>query len=111
VRRYIPRKGDFVVLTFNPQSVHEQRGRRPTLIISNDLFNQHTGLAISCPITSTNRQIPFHVAIPNHPPLKGFVMVDQVKSIDFKSRKVKYIGKAPAELLNKVLGVLDACLY
>lgn len=41
---YIPRKGDFVALTFDPQSVHEQRGRHPALVISNDLFNKHTAL-------------------------------------------------------------------
>ena len=41
---YIPQKGDFVIVTFDLQSGHEQRGRRPALVISNTLFNQHTGL-------------------------------------------------------------------
>ena len=46
VPTYIPRKGDYVAATFDPQSGHEQKGRRPALVISNDLFNRHTGLAI-----------------------------------------------------------------
>ena len=52
---YVPRKGDFVALTFDPQSGHEQRGRRPALVVSNDLFNKHTGLCIACPVTNARR--------------------------------------------------------
>jgi len=109
--RYIPKKGEFVALTFDPQSGHEQKGRRPALVISNDLFNQHTGLAIVCPITNTNRNLPFHVKIPEGRSLTGFVMVDQVKSIDYAARNVKRIETAPTQLVNEVLAILDACLY
>jgi len=111
VPRYIPQKGDFITLTFDPQSGHEQKGRRPALVVSNDLFNRHTGLAIVCPITNTNRNIPFHVPIPDNTGITGLVMVDQVKSVDYMSRRARRIGKAPAPLLEKVLGILDACLY
>ncbi len=45
--RYVPKKGDFVALSFDPQSGHEQQGRRPALVVSNDLFNQHTGDCLS----------------------------------------------------------------
>ena len=61
---YVPHKGDFVALTFDPQSGHEQRGRRPALVVSNDLFNKPTGLCIACPVTNTRRDYPFHVSIP-----------------------------------------------
>ena len=108
---YIPRKGDFVALTFDPQAGHEQRGRRPALIVSNDLFNRHTGMAVACPITNTDRRFPFHVAVGEDSPVTGFVMVDQVKSTDFLARRAKRIGRAPDALLNEVLAVLDACLY
>ena len=108
---YIPKRGDFIVVTFDPQLGHEQEGRRPALVISNTLFNKHTGLAIVCPITNTYRNFPFHVKIPDQSSLTGFIMVEQVKSIDFVSRKVKYVEKAPSKTLNEVLGILDACLY
>jgi mRNA interferase MazF len=108
---YTPKKGDFVVLTFDPQSGHEQKGRRPALVISNDLFNQHTGLAIVCPITNTNRNIPFHVKIPEETSLTGFIMVDQVKSIDYVARNIKLIESAPIELINEVEYILNVCLY
>src|SRR3990172_7271161 len=108
---YVPRKGDFVALTFDPQSGHKQRGRRPALVVSNDLFNRHTGLCIACPITNTGRDYPFHVAIPPGEGVTGFIMVEQVKSIDFRSRKARRVGKASAEMLEEVLSILDACIY
>ena len=108
---YIPRKGDLVTLSFDPQSGHEQKGRRPALVISNDLFNRCTGLAMVCPITNTDRKIPFHVAVPSSASLTGFVMVDQVKSVDYKARRVHKIKKGPQALLDEVLGILDACIY
>jgi mRNA-degrading endonuclease toxin of MazEF toxin-antitoxin module len=55
--KYIPEKGDFITLTFDPQSGHEQKGRRPALVVSNYLFNKATGLAIVCPITNTDRTV------------------------------------------------------
>ena len=108
---YIPRKGDFVALTFDPQSGHEQKGRRPALVVSNDLFNRHTGLAIVCPITNTIRNFPFHVPLPYNTELTGVVMVEQVKSIDYKSKRNKKIAKADKELIEEVLSLLDACIY
>jgi len=111
MKAYSPQKGDFISVTFDPQSGHEQKGRRPALVVSNTLFNEKTGLAIVCPITSTNRDYPFHVAIINHPQINGFVMVEQVKSIDYRARQIKKIGTAPEDLLSEVLSLLDACLY
>lgn len=108
---YIPRKGDFIAVTFDPRSGHEQRGHRPALVVSNDLFNKHSGLCIVCPVTSTRRDYPFHVGIPESEEVAGFVMVEQVKSIDFRSRKARCIGKAPVEVLERALSLLDACIY
>ncbi len=76
-----------------------------------DLFNRHTGLCIACPITNTRRDYPFHVSIPEGQEVTGFVMIEQVKSIDFRARKAKRIGKAPEPVLEEALSLLDACLY
>jgi mRNA interferase MazF len=109
--RYIPQRGDFVALTFDPQSGHEQKGRRPALVISNRLFNQHTGLALVCPITNTKRKIPFHVSVSEKSNLTGFIMVEQIKSVDYRSRRVSFIERASQETLNEVLAILDAIAY
>jgi mRNA interferase MazF len=108
--KYIPEKGDLITLSFDPQSGHEQKGRRPALIVSNYLFNKATGLAIVCPITNTDRKIPFHLAVPASSSLTGFVMVEQVKSIDFNARKAKFVEKAPPELIDDVLEIIDVCI-
>jgi mRNA interferase MazF len=108
--RYVPRKGDFVTLSFDPQSGHEQKGRRPALVISNYLFNKHTGLAIVCPVTNTDRQIPFHLPVQASSSLTGFVMVDQVKSVDYVARRARLIEKGSRELLEDVLEVLNVCI-
>ena len=110
MRRYIPRKGDFLTLSFDPQAGHEQKGRRPALVISNDLFNQHTGLAIVCPLTNTDRGFPFHLKVPGEAALTGFVMVEQVKSVDYVMRRASFVEQAPAGLLDDVQALLDACL-
>ncbi len=107
----MPKKGDMVIVTFDPQAGHEQKGRRPALILSHELFNKHTGFAIACPITNADRKIPFHVKIPPSASLTGFVMVEQVKSIDTQSRRIKYVEKAPSELMSEVLSILDACVF
>ena len=111
MKPYVPRKGDFVAVTFDPHLGHEQRGRRPALVVSNTIFNEHTGLAIVCPLTNTDRGFPFHVPVINDPDITGFVMVEQVKSIDFRARKAKRIGTAYDGVLEEVLSILDACIY
>ena len=107
---YVPQKGDLVALSFDLQSGHEQKGRRPALVLSNGLFNKATGLAMVCPLTTTDRGIPFHVPVANRTRLAGFVMVEQIKSVDFRSRQAKFICAAPKSLLDDVQGILSACL-
>jgi len=63
VSGYVPEKGDFVWLTFDPQAGHEQKGRRTAVVVSNTLFNKKTGLAFVCPTTTRERGYPFHVSI------------------------------------------------
>ena len=108
---YIPRQGDIIAITFDPQSGHEQKGRRPAIVVSKDLFNRSTGLAFVCPVTNTEGGFPFHVPIPKDSKLTGFIMVEQVRSVDFRSRRAKRIEHGKEELLSDVLSILDACIY
>jgi mRNA interferase MazF len=107
---YIPDKGDFISVSFDPQSGHEQKGRRPAIVVSNLLFNRATGLAIVCPITNTDRRIPFHLPVPKSSSLTGFVMVEQVKAIDYKARNAKFIEKATDELLEEINAIVNVCI-
>lgn len=108
---YIPKQGDIIAVTFDPQSGHEQKGRRPAFVVSKDLFNRSTGLAIVCPVTKTDRGFPFHVRIPEGSRLTGFIMVEQIKSVDFRSRRAIRIEHGSDGMLSDVLSILDACIY
>ncbi|MCD4655560.1 type II toxin-antitoxin system PemK/MazF family toxin [bacterium] len=108
---FIPKQGDIIAISFDPQSGHEQKGRRPAFVVSKNLFNRSTGLAIVCPITSTDRGFPFHVPIPQDSKINGFVMIEQVKSVDFHYRRAKLIEHSSDKLLSEVLSILDACIY
>ena len=107
--RYIPELGDIVALTFDPQRGHEQKGRRPAIIISNKVFNQHLGLAFACPITNTKRDFPFHIEVDSNQ-LTGFIMVEQMKSIDYRSRKIKFIEKAKQNTIDEVLSIIESII-
>jgi len=106
---YIPEQGDIVILSFDPQSGHEQKGRRPAIIVSNKTFNQHLGLSFACPVTNTKRDFPFHIKIQSNN-ITGFIMVEQMKSIDYNSRNVKFIEKANQETISQVLGIIDSII-
>jgi len=109
VVKYIPDQGDIVTLNFDPQSGHEQKGRRPAIIMSNKIFNQHLGLAFACPITNTKRDFPFHIAVESEN-ITGYIMAEQMKSIDYKSRSIKFIEKANAQMVNDILSIIDSIL-
>jgi len=107
--KYIPEQGDIVTLNFDPQSGHEQKGRRPAVIISNKVFNQHLGLAFACPVTNTKRDFPFHIEIGSKN-ITGFIMGEQMKSIDYNSRNIKFIEKASQKTMNQILGIIDSII-
>ncbi|MFZ5754879.1 MAG: type II toxin-antitoxin system PemK/MazF family toxin [Bacillota bacterium] len=106
---YIPKKGDIVWLDFTPQSGHEQKGRRPAIVISNDFFNNKTGLAVVCPITSSRRDYPLHVEISGCKKVTGYIMVEQVKSVDYLARGAELIERAPETVINETLSRFFAC--
>ena len=76
-------------------------------MISHQTFNAGTGLAIVCPITNTNRGVPFHLPIPTTSSLTGFVMVEQVKSVDFISRNARFVEQAPQDFVDDVIAIMD----
>lgn len=107
---YIPRRGDAVWLNFNPQSGHEQAGRRPALVLSPEEYNRKTGLAIFCPITSQVKGYPFEVKLPAGLPVNGVVLADQVKSLDWRVREAALIKKLPPAIVNQASDLLAALI-
>ncbi|HVO44639.1 MAG TPA: endoribonuclease MazF [Aggregatilineales bacterium] len=107
---YVPDRGDLVWLTFNPQTGHEQAGRRPALTLSPLRYNQIVSLALFCPVTSQVKGYPFEVGLPPGLPVSGVVLADQVRNLDWNARQVTFIAKAPTTTIREVLGKLDTLL-
>ena len=97
---YIPDKGDIVSLSFDPSAGNEIMKRRPALVISRQVFNEHTGFAIVAPITSTVRGMALEVVL-NGTSTQGVVLVHQLRSLDVESRGIEFIEKAPAPITTR----------
>lgn len=103
-------QGDIVYLDFDPQAGHEQKGRRPALVVSNDLFNRVSTLTMVCPITHTDRRSPFHVQLDAGTKTDGFIMCDQARMLDLHSRRASFAEKAPAGITAEAVDILIALL-
>lgn len=106
---YIPQAGDIVWLNFTPQTGHEQAGHRPALVLSPQTYNQKTSLMLCCPITTQIKNYPFEVLIAGNP--ASVILADQVKSLDWRSRKAKRKGSASldelAEVRAKIMALIE----
>jgi len=107
---YVPRRGDVVWITLNPQAGHEQAGRRPAVVLSPAVYNGKVGLAILCPITNQIKGYPFEVLIPPGMAVSGAILADQVKSLDWRARNAEWICTLPGEMVNEVLQKLGTLL-
>jgi len=96
------RHGDIIVLDLDPQAGHEQKGRRPAVVISNDLFNRYSRMFMICPITHTDKRHPFHIPLDDRTETKGVVLCDQARILDVKARNYGFVERLPTELLDKV---------
>ena len=101
-RVYVPDAGDLVWLTFDPQAGHEQRGRRPALILSPRIYNSKARLAIACPVTSHAKGYPFEVPLPPGGKISGVILADHVKNLDWEARKVAFEAKVHTDVLTDV---------
>lgn len=102
---YVPERGDVVWMDFDPQKGSEIKKTRPALTLSPKSYNAKTGLGLFVPITSSIKGYPFEVNFTNKD-IKGVILVDQIKSLDWRIRKAKKITrmdkKAISESLRKV---------
>jgi mRNA interferase MazF len=110
VGRYVPRRGDLVWISLNPQAGHEQAGRRPAVVLSPETYNARVGLALFCPLTSRIKGYPWEVPLPAGLSFMGAVLADQVKSLDWRVRFVEKAGELPRAVINEIIGKLGTLL-
>lgn len=108
--KYIPEQGDIIYLDFNPTIGHEQKGKRPALVLSNRGFNLYTNMALVCPITSNIKEFPLHIMLSSEQKIKGVVMCEQIKVIDYIARNAKFIEKIDETKYDEILEVIKSII-
>ena len=108
-----PARGEIWLADLDPTRGHEQAGRRPVLIVSDDIFNQGpAGIVIAIPITSTLRPIPSHVRL--SPPEGGLkndsaALCEAIRSIS-KERLTRRWGTVSPARMRVIEGALRILL-
>ncbi|MCL2834667.1 MAG: type II toxin-antitoxin system PemK/MazF family toxin [Treponema sp.] len=104
------KQGSIIMVDFDPQLGHEQRGRRPALVISNEIFNKYSEMAIICPITNTDKNHPLYVKLNKKTKTTGVILCDQIKTMDIKARNFKILEDIPEDILENVLDIVFSLL-
>lgn len=109
VGKYIPRQKDIVFVDFNPIKGYEQAGYRPCIVISNNVFNKYTKMVIVCPITSNEKEFPTHHILKNTKKIRGSVLCEHIRSIDYEVRSLKFVEKCKDIEFEQIMGLMNAC--
>jgi mRNA interferase MazF len=107
---YVPDAGDLVWLTLDPTQGHEQTGRRPALVLTPRFYNARTKLAVCCPLTTQIKGYPFEVHVDSASGVAGVVLVDQLKSLDWVTRRADRIGSVDDSVMTNVRTLLKTLL-
>jgi mRNA interferase MazF len=103
-------RGDIVWADLNPVRGHEQAGQRPVLVISQDVFNEHSGTMIAVAITSQPQKAGFPLTLElSHPklPKKSWVKISQIRTLSVERLGQKIGRISPEELSLVVEGLND----
>ena len=98
----LPDAGDIAWVEFDQTRGTEQFGRRPALVLSDAHYHRYSPRAVVCPISTVGRRWPFDVALPAGVRAKGFVLVDQIRTIDRETRMFRIIERVSGEFLEAV---------
>jgi len=108
---YKAKQGDIIWISLDPQAGHEQKGRRPAIIISNNTFNRFAKTAaMVCPITSTDKGIPIQIRLDDRTKTSGIVMCDQAKILDLRERNAEFIESVPGDIIFEVVDTVSGFL-
>ncbi len=98
---YTPDRGDVVWVDLSPTRGREQKKVRPALVLSPRSYNKKTNLMVAVPVTSQKKGYPFEVEFIAKK-VSGVILSDQLRTLDWKVRKVKYIEKVDSKVLSEV---------
>ncbi len=107
---YIPKQGDICYMDFALTKGHEQTGLRPAIVISKDKFNKYTNMAIICPITTNTKKFPTHYELKNTKKVRGSILCEHIRSIDFNARKLSLVEKINEDELYEVIDIINGII-
>jgi mRNA interferase MazF len=99
-----PQTGDILLINFNPTLGSEQAGIRPAIVVSTNGLHEASKRAFVCAITGNFMDWPTKVRLPDGLKTKGYVLTDQIRSIDYNHRVIRKIEDAPYEFVEIIRG-------
>jgi len=108
------RRGEIWVVGLDPAEGHEQKGRRPVLVISPDAFNRVTKVPVVLLITSGGsfaRTAGFAVSLTGAgTKTAGVIRCDQPRALDLGARSGRKVESVPDAIMDEVLAKLATIL-
>lgn len=102
------KQGDIIIINFSPQQGHEQAGKRPAVVVSNNFFNAKSNMTLVCPITNTNNSYPLHIPLDERTRTKGVILCEHIKVLDITARQYKIVERLPIDILEEVIDIIYA---
>jgi len=101
------KRGEIWLVSLDPASGHEQRGRRPVLIVSPEAFNRVTKVPVVLPITSGGnfaRTAGFAVPLAGAgTKTTGVIRCDQPRTLDLAARGGRKLESIPDAVMDEIM--------
>ncbi|MCL2086447.1 MAG: type II toxin-antitoxin system PemK/MazF family toxin [Oscillospiraceae bacterium] len=99
------KQGDIIKTDLEPTKGHEQSGYRPAVVVNNVSHSRASNMILVCPVTNTDRKSPLHVKLEGMA-TTGFVMCDQIRSVDLKAREYRIIETLDEDTLWEICDIV-----
>ena len=107
---YVPDTGDLVWLSYDDPAGREQAGRLPFLVLTPRKYNERTSLLVGVPVTAKRKGYPFQVELPPEGSIHGVLMVDHLKSLDWRARGAVHAAVADRTTVRDVRSLIATIL-
>lgn len=109
------RYGDVLLVDLDPAKGHEQKKRRPVIVVSNDDFNRNCSLTVVIAISHGRGDFELHLPITvtrredGDGWIDGYAQVEQIRALDLEERNPVKIGRLKDDDMDQITGTLISC--
>jgi mRNA interferase MazF len=103
-------RGEIRWAELNPARGREQAGRRPVLILSQDVFNERSGTVIAVALTSQTQRAGFPLTLELERavlPKQSWVKISQIRTLSVERIGARLGRATPEELALVVEGLIE----